>query len=686
MKFTLNLVLSLLVCGVHAAEVGAPKLSLLPAGDVKPRGWIWKQMDADLREGLAGNYPKVSSIVDVELFAHKNATLASGYEYPHGKVARSWWGGEVEGNWLDSVVRLAFLTDNAEYKARVRRAYENIVAAQQYEPDGYIGIYVPHDRFKLRTETKFNNGELWTQSRLFQGMLAYYEFTKDAKILDAVKKAVDCTLKNYVGKEVFFQGSGVAHGVAFTDTLEWLFRLTGDPQYTVAMKWLYEDFSAKENEKPPKADADLSYDELKYPDRLWWSHAPHTMEGIHTPIITLAMTGDERYKPAAENLLMKYDRHDTPGGGVVGDEAIERRLGTSMLPREYCTMVSAVMALNRIAVWTGNLDATRRAETIALNSAQGARFHPALTAVRYLSHDNQQDASTPAHAQRYLYSAWHGAAPCCSTTAARMMPYFVEGLWFADHKNNALIANYYGPNAITTTVAGRKVSLTEETDYPFSDTVKFVFESDAVLTLLLRKPPHCGAVNVATPGAKIEITGDQITIRSAWKPGDAVSVGFDFKPQLVAEPNLTNAYHYCWGPLLFALPLGENRKPVNEFETLDGKPSGFFMWAIKPTHHERWDFKFDPKEVFAKVDLPDGNSATPWANPPIGLRGRMRDGAGAPVEVTLTPLGSSLLRRTSFPNCTQPVTGPQTEWIVTEKIVNPDGTIKQTGAVKKHAP
>ena len=31
-----------------------PQLSMLPAGDVKPRGWIFRQMDLDLREGLAG--------------------------------------------------------------------------------------------------------------------------------------------------------------------------------------------------------------------------------------------------------------------------------------------------------------------------------------------------------------------------------------------------------------------------------------------------------------------------------------------------------------------------------------------------------------------------------------------------------------------------------------------------------
>ena len=102
-------------------------------------------------------------------------------------------------------------------------------------------------------------------------------------------------------------------------------------------------------------------------------------------------------------------------------------------------------------------------------------------------------------------------------------------------------------------------------------------------------------------------------------------------------------------------------------KALDGKPSGFFMWEIKPVHPERWDFQFDREEHFAKVGLPGGDYETPWANPPIGLRGRMRDPEGVPVGVTLTPLGTSLLRRTSFPDRSQPVAGPQEEWIIEKK-------------------
>jgi len=677
---TLNVLL--FAAGVTAAaDAGGPRLSMLPAGDVKPGGWIWKQMDLDLREGIPGNFPKISNFVNNEIFANKNGTLALPYKYPNGQVAKSWWVGEVEGNWLDGVVRLAFLTDNAEYKERARKAHERIITAQQDESDGYIGIYIPKDRFALRTETKYNNGELWTQSRLFQGMLAYYEYTKDKKILRAVEKAVDCTLAHYLGKEVFYQGSGVSHGVAFTDTLEWLYRLTGDQKYIKAMQWLYEDFSTKEGDKIPKADREMSYDELKNPDTLWFSHTPHVLEGMHMPFIAYKMTGDPKYKLAADNVLMKYNRHDTPAGGLPCDESIGGRFGTSMLPYENCGNVSTMMGLNRIAVWTGNLDGTIKAETIALNAEQGARFHPSLQALRYCAHDNQKDASEFVYAERYVYSALCGAAPCCSSSLGRVMPYYLEGMWFADHKKNELIANQYGPNKVTTTLAGKKVVVVEETEFPFSDKVRFVFDSDADATLVLRKPPYCGDIKVTAKGARIEVTPHRVLLHGPWKKGDAVSVDFDFKVKLVAEPNLQNANYYRWGVLLFALPLGEDCRKVKEFQAGD-KPSGFFAWSIKALHPERWDYRCDPMATFVKVDLHGGNYDTPFANPPIGLQGTMIDKDGKRVEVTLTPFGSSHLRRTSFPDYSRPIVGPQDESVVRRGRIGPDGTFQETSRTK----
>ena len=639
-----------------------PELSMLPAGDVKPRGWIWKQMDLDLREGIPGNFPKISNFANHEIFANKNGTLALSYHYSNGKECRAWGVGEVEGNLLDGVVRLAFLTDNPEYKKLAKSKIEDILKAQNNEPEGYIGIYVLQDRFALRSEKKYNNGELWTQSRLFQGMLAYYEFTKDKDVLKAVQKAVDCSLAHYLGKEVFDQAHGVSHGIGFTDTLEWLYRLTGDEKYVAAMKWLYEDFSTKEGEKPPKATSEMSYDELKNPDTLWFSHTAHVAEALHAPSIAYKMTGEKKYKLAADNVLLKYDRHDTPGGGLPADERIEGRFGTSMLPGENCGNISTLMALNRIAVWTGDLAGTSRAENIALNKEQGARFHPALKALRYCPHDNQKDASDFTFAERYVYSALCGAAPCCSSSLGRLMPYYLEGIWFADHKKNELIANHYGPNRISTTLAGKRVSVIEETEFPFSDKIRFIFDADADATLVLRKPAYCGDIKVDARGARVEMSPHRVSLHGPWKKGDVVSVDFDFKPRLLSESNVQNAYYYRWGALLFALPLGEDCRKVKEIQAGD-KPSGFFAWSIKALHPERWDYRVDPLETFAKVDLPGGNYETPYANPPVGLRGTMIDKDGTRVEVTLTPLGSSRLRRMSFPDYSRPIVGPQQEFL-----------------------
>ena len=634
----------------NARQKFAPELSLLPAGDIMPAGWMKIQMELDLKDGLPGNYPKVSNIVSIDLFANRNATLRGAYHYPGDSVERSWWVGEVEGNWYDAVTRLGYLTRNREYMERTKNYFKRIIEAQKKEPDGYIGIYVPEDRFVLDTpETRdANNGELWTQSRFFQGMLAYYEYTKDSEALDAVIRAVDCTLKNLVGKKYFYQAGGVAHGVAFTDTLEWLYRLTGDRKYAEGMRWLYEDFTAKRWDE--KSNGDMGYVQLSDAGMPWYSHTPHTMEAIHAPIVTYKMTGDEKYKLAAENVMLKYDRHDTPGGGVVGDEHVDRRLGTTMLPREYCTMVSAVMGLNRVLVWGGDLSVSERVERLVFNAAQGSRLHPAMTAIRYLGHDNQKTADNDSHLQRYLYSSWHSAAPCCATTAGRMLPYYVEGMWLADHPENTIIANYYGPNELNTVIAGKKVSITQHTDYPFSDKVELVFNIDSDVTLVLRKPKYSENVSVKSDSADIDSLDDRIIVRKSWKKGDRVSIDFHFKPRLISEMNLMYSAYYRWGPLLFSLPLGEIRKTSREYIALDNNPSGFFLWEITPKDTSRWQYKYDMDEPFEQIELEDGNRETPFANPPIGLKGKMIAADGqSKTEVILTPLGSSVLRRTGFP-------------------------------------
>jgi len=91
---------------------------------------------------------------------------------------------------------------------------DNVLKAQ--DTSGYIGIYDE----ECRLDNILNeNGELWTQSRMINAILAYYEFTGNAKYLKAAKRAVDYTIERYEksGKTYFQQpkpnGGGLTHGL-----------------------------------------------------------------------------------------------------------------------------------------------------------------------------------------------------------------------------------------------------------------------------------------------------------------------------------------------------------------------------------------------------------------------------------------------------------------------------------------
>ena len=93
-----------------------PGMTFLPAGQVKPDGWIRKQMELDLSEGLTGNYHKVSNAVNLQVFEKQDRQAGGFVEIPGEKRQKSWWSGEHEGYWKDSIVRMAFLVDDPAQK------------------------------------------------------------------------------------------------------------------------------------------------------------------------------------------------------------------------------------------------------------------------------------------------------------------------------------------------------------------------------------------------------------------------------------------------------------------------------------------------------------------------------------------------------------------------------------------
>ena len=454
---------------------------------------------------------------------------------------------------------------------------------------------------------------------MFQALLAWYEATGDTRILSAVEKAAKTTLAAFASRSYFVRpgsvGGGVSHGLGFSDTLEWLYRLTGDDTFRAGYLWLYADYAASHvNEN------DIFPMNLSDPDRLWYTHTPHIAEALSVPEIAYAYGGSSVYAQAADQVLEKLQRHSNPGGGPVGDESVSGHLGAFGLMSEYCSMTETIASLNRLAQYRDAMSTGDIAERIALNSAQGARLHTAATAVSYLSSDNRLAATqTPQYFDRPLYSASHQAAACCSLNSARLLPYYVEGMWLKETSRAGLVARLYGPSTLTTTLGGTQVEIAEATDFPSSGTIQFIVSPAAALnfTLTLRIPAYATNASVTAKGKTVTRSADRFEISGAWNAGDTVTLDLAFDVHQITDSSGEAAV--AFGPLLYALPVDAVATP-GRITRADGTTSSLvFQDTEYVAASDLPPLAISKNETFSPVALPGGDVLDPWNKPPTGL-------------------------------------------------------------------
>ena len=312
-----------------------------PLGHVRPLGWMLSQMRGDLK-GFAGHLDELTQEASFDAFGEnrKNGSENNAPPNPDATAWRWWWRGETEAVWLDGLVRLAFLSGDAEAQAKAGRILKHILSFQ--EADGYIGVYKQSDRY----QHKSGNGELWTQSRIFMALLAYAEFTGDVGIIDAVRRAVDLTMSKYGPGRHYFRNpvtdGGVAHGLMFVDVLESLFYKTGERKYLEFAEFLFEDFAGAEN--MPKADNRPV--NLLDPEKLYVGHTPHVMEQLRVLLFLAAATGKDIFRRCVDAAFAKTARHTTVSGACIGDENIHGREPTGEMFYEYCAITELLCGLH----------------------------------------------------------------------------------------------------------------------------------------------------------------------------------------------------------------------------------------------------------------------------------------------------------------------------------------------------
>jgi DUF1680 family protein len=192
-------------------------LEALEPSAVHVDGWLGARIDANTSGRL--------EVVDTE-------PLLAGYEKKPGVHP---WIGEHIGKWLHAATLAWAYTGDAALRRKLDVSAARLIAAQ--EPDGYLGTYLPSQRFGLYEGADW---DVWSHAYSMIGLLTYYRYTGNEPALGAAKRAADLLIRTFPGKSSIL-AAGTHVGMAATSVLEpvvELYRLTGDERYLAFARYI----------------------------------------------------------------------------------------------------------------------------------------------------------------------------------------------------------------------------------------------------------------------------------------------------------------------------------------------------------------------------------------------------------------------------------------------------------------
>jgi hypothetical protein len=393
------------------------------------------------------------------------------------------------------------------------------------------------------------------------------------------------------------------------------------------------------------------------------------------------LSQDPRHLASAER---NYEKIFTtygqfPGGGFVGDENSRPGYTDPRGGIETCGIVELMHSFEMLTKITGQPVWADRCEEIAFNT-----FPAALTAdekaLHYVTCANQiqLDRRNKAPAIQnggtmVSYSPFE-VYRCCQHNVSHGWPYYAEELWLAT-PDNGLCASLYAACEVSAKAGdATAVTINEETDYPFRDSVKFTVQTakPAKFPLYLRVPRWCDSAVVSVNGEAAKVESKPlafIRLEREWRNGDTVTWWMPMKLAVRQWQKNQDAVSVDFGPLSFALAIQERfasygtrdtnwpewevfpDSPWNYGLVLDG-PNPAASFKLIRTDGPLAAQPFTPETAPLKLEA-TGRRIPGWQADANNVAGKLQPSpvkSDQPDEkIILIPMGAARLRVSMFP-------------------------------------
>ena len=383
--------------------------------------------------------------------------------------------------------------------------------------------------------------ELYNLGHLLEGAVAHYQSTGERLFLDIAIRFADCVCRQ-IGPAANQKHVVPGHEIAEMGLVK-LYLVTGDKKYLDEAKY-FVDMRGKTKVRDIN---NQSHKPIVEQDEAV-GHAVRA-EYLYSGIADVAvLTGDTSYVNAIDRIWNNIVGKKLYITGGVGATSVNEAFGKNYeLPNataycETCAAIGNVYFNHRMFLLHGDakyydvLERSLYNNVLSGISLDGGRFF----------YPNPLES-----AGGYERKPWFGCA-CCPSNLCRFLP-SVSGYMYAQ-KGNEVYVNMYAGGTTTLLINHKKITLKQETDYPFSGLVSLkVTDGKGHFTMKVRIPGWsrnevvpCDLYRFAdglTASYVVKVNGQEVkgelqkgymNIDRQWKKGDVVTLSFDMHPRLIA--------------------------------------------------------------------------------------------------------------------------------------------------------